>query len=148
MTEEPRVEEVNCRSMEAFAASQKSFKQGFVRVNGYIMPRRYLQETPPEYEDYRGRIYKEENPGYTRAPCFIPTNSWTSLPHASQLSKCETTTSWLTNTDRKRKFWKNVVGPRIFLYMFFLNDNETVMTINFPCTSELYSGVQVFYRYL
>jgi hypothetical protein len=46
MTEEPRVEEVNCPSMEAFAASQKSFKQGFVRVNGYIMPRRYLQETP------------------------------------------------------------------------------------------------------
>jgi hypothetical protein len=48
MTEEPRVEEVNCPSMEAFAASQKSFKQGFVRVNGYIMPRRYLQDRPPE----------------------------------------------------------------------------------------------------
>jgi hypothetical protein len=46
MTEEPRVEEVNCPSMEAFASSQKSFKQGFVRVNGYIMPRRYLQERP------------------------------------------------------------------------------------------------------
>jgi hypothetical protein len=71
MTEEPRVEEVNCRSMEAFAASQKSFKQGFVRVNGYIMPRRYLQDRPPESTvDHGGRIYKEENPGST-PPCSM-----------------------------------------------------------------------------
>jgi hypothetical protein len=70
MTEEPRVEEVNCPSMEAFAASQKSFKQGFVRVNGYIMPRRYLQDRLREYEDYGGRIYIEENPGST-SPCSM-----------------------------------------------------------------------------
>jgi hypothetical protein len=64
MAEEPRVEEVNCPSMEAFASSQKSFKQGFVRVNGYIMPRRYLQDRLPESTKiHRGRIYKEENPG-------------------------------------------------------------------------------------
>jgi hypothetical protein len=31
-----------------------------------------------EYKDHGGRINIEENPGSTRAPCFIPTNSWTS----------------------------------------------------------------------
>ncbi len=41
--------------------------------------------------------------------------------------------SGLTNTASERKLWKNVVGPRIFFYMFFLNDKETEMTISFPC---------------
>ena len=37
------VEEVNLPSMDKFASQQRSFREGFIRYNGYIMPRSYLQ---------------------------------------------------------------------------------------------------------
>ena len=37
------MEEVNCAALDAFASNQKGFKLGFIRYNGYIMPRVYLQ---------------------------------------------------------------------------------------------------------
>ena len=38
------VEEVNSAAMETFASNQKSFVEGFISYNGYIMPRCYLKE--------------------------------------------------------------------------------------------------------
>jgi hypothetical protein len=40
----PVFEEINSPAMESFINNQKSFKEGFVRYNGYIMPRSYLKE--------------------------------------------------------------------------------------------------------
>jgi hypothetical protein len=40
---EPTVEEVDSPALETFAAKQKAFIHGFIRYNGYIMPRCYLK---------------------------------------------------------------------------------------------------------
>jgi hypothetical protein len=43
LVDEVRIEEVNSPTMDLFTSRQKSFRQGFIRYNGYIMPRCYLK---------------------------------------------------------------------------------------------------------